>query len=173
MGRKVRLLLVDGTMHGSVTGEVINWSGEVLGCPRTRLGELSKRSEIESPGIYVLDGEAGPSRTAVYIGQSNRLLERSTRHARDLDFWQHVSLAASAIGSLTTGQYLERGFVDTASKSGITELRNGARPMSIWLADSDRADMKYFAAMVFLLLPARGLDVFRKTSTARRPAKSS
>ena len=44
-GRSVRLFLADGTPQGLIVAEIPNWSGKVLAAPRSRLGELLKRSE--------------------------------------------------------------------------------------------------------------------------------
>ena len=39
-GRSIRLFLVDGTPHGLLTAEIMNWTGKVIVAPRTRSSNL-------------------------------------------------------------------------------------------------------------------------------------
>lgn len=52
----IRVFLVDGTPSGVITADIPTWTGKVISAPRTRLGDVIKRKETESCGIYVLSG---------------------------------------------------------------------------------------------------------------------
>lgn len=44
-GRTLKLFLVDGVPNGLLTAEIMNWTGDVITGPRSRLGELIQRPE--------------------------------------------------------------------------------------------------------------------------------
>ena len=66
-GKQVRLFLVDGTVGGLMTAEILNWTGHMLRARRKDLARIKNREEAQRTGVYVLigtdeEGEpAGPS----------------------------------------------------------------------------------------------------------------
>ena len=48
-GKSVRIYLADGTPTGIRHAELVNWTGQAIVCPRTRLGELSAWEETARP----------------------------------------------------------------------------------------------------------------------------
>ena len=53
-GKSIKLFLVDGSINGILTAEIINWTGHVLSAPRTKLLDLIQREECARTGIYFL-----------------------------------------------------------------------------------------------------------------------
>ena len=45
-GKSIKLFLVDGSINGILTAEIINWTGHVLSAPRTKLLDLIQREVI-------------------------------------------------------------------------------------------------------------------------------
>ncbi len=57
-GKQVRLFLVDGTVGGLMTAEILNWTGHMLRGRRSDLGDIKRREEAKRTGVYVLFGSA-------------------------------------------------------------------------------------------------------------------
>ena len=55
-GKTIRIFLVDGVPGGTLTAEIINWSGKIIVAPRSQLAELGKRDEAVRTGAYCLVG---------------------------------------------------------------------------------------------------------------------
>ena len=49
LGRSIRIYLSDGSVAGIRHGEIVNWTGQAISCPRARFPEL--RDWPEAPGI--------------------------------------------------------------------------------------------------------------------------
>lgn len=84
-GRTLKLYLVDGLPTGVITAELENWSGKVLVASRSALPDLIKRDETEQTGVYLLTGPdpKSPSRTLVYVGESDTVNKRLVTHDSD------------------------------------------------------------------------------------------
>lgn len=51
-GRSIRIYLADGSASGIRHAEVVNWTGQAIVCPRTRVAELKGWEESQRPGVY-------------------------------------------------------------------------------------------------------------------------
>ena len=93
-GKSIKLFLVDGSINGILTAEIINWTGHVLSAPRTKLLDLIQREECAKTGIYFLVGQdPEDSLPSVYIGESDDVANRLKQHNRTeeaggKDFWE-------------------------------------------------------------------------------------
>jgi hypothetical protein len=54
IGKSIRVFLADSTVAGIRFAEVVNWTGQAIACPRSRLGELMTWPEVAKPGVYFL-----------------------------------------------------------------------------------------------------------------------
>ena len=82
-GKSIKLFLVDGSINGILTAEIINWTGHVLSAPRTKLLDLIQREECARTGIYFLVGQdPEDSLPSVYIGESDDVANRLKQHNR-------------------------------------------------------------------------------------------
>ena len=81
-GKTIRIYLVDGVPTGTLTAEIINWTGKVIVSPRAQLAELARRDEIKRTGVYCLVGAdpENPARDRVYIGEADSVVARLARH---------------------------------------------------------------------------------------------
>ncbi|OOC50681.1 GIY-YIG nuclease family protein [Thioalkalivibrio versutus] len=182
-GRSIRLFLVDGTPHGLLTAEIMNWTGHVLSGQRTKLSELVKRPECGRTGVYFLVGPDPDNglRPLVYIGESDDVGMRLKQHNRPeekggKDFWEKACLVTSKDPNLTKAhvKYLESLLIQSAGEVGRCKLVNGTAHEYINLPESDRADMAFFLEQIRTILPVLGFDFLseqRKTPSNEGPGE--
>lgn len=166
-GQTVRLFLVEGTATGIITAEIMNWTGHLLACPRSKLPEALSREEARRTGVYILVGDDPeiPNKVRLYIGEGDSVSERLKSHAKDpvKDFWTRAFLVSSKDTNLTKShvRYLENRLVMLAKSAGRAVVANGNEPSVKSLPESDIADMEYFLRQILLILPVVGVDAFR------------
>ncbi|WP_018878680.1 GIY-YIG nuclease family protein [Thioalkalivibrio sp. ALE28] len=177
-GRSIRLFLVDGTPHGLLTAEIMNWTGHVLTGPRGKLSELVQRPECGRTGVYFLVGPdaENSARPQVYIGESDDVGKRLKQHNRTeeqggKDFWEKVCLITSKDQNLTKAhvKVLESLLIQQAQRVGRCTLVNGTRHDYIGLPEADQADMAFFLEQIRTVLPVLGFEFLRDSS--RPPSK--
>lgn len=175
-GRSLRLFLVDGTPHGLLTAEIMNWTGHVLTGPRGKLSELVQRPECGRTGIYFLIGpdEENSLRPQVYIGESDDVGKRLKQHNRTeeqggKDFWEKVCLVTSKDQNLAKAhvKYLESLLIQQAQALGRCTLTNGTNHEYINLPEADQADMAFFLEQIRTVLPVLGFEFLRDASRPR------
>jgi len=176
-GKTIRIYLVDGVPTGTLTAEIMNWTGKVLVAPRSQLAELAKRDEAHRTGVYFLVGADPDSsaRECVYIGEADDVLKRLANHDRDdsKDFWTRTVIVVSKDENLTKahGRYLESRLIQKASEAGRARVMNGTSPPPPGLPEADVADMEYFLDQVVMILPVLGLSVLQpRPRAAAAPA---
>ncbi|WP_019567796.1 GIY-YIG nuclease family protein [Thioalkalivibrio sp. ALMg13-2] len=172
-GRSIRLFLVDGTPHGLLTAEIMNWTGHVLTGPRGKLSELVQRPECGRTGVYFLVGPDAENsvRPQVYIGESDDVGKRLKQHNRTeeqggKDFWEKVCLITSKDQNLTKAhvKVLESLLIQQAQRVGRCTLINGTRHDYIGLPEADQADMAFFLEQIRTVLPVLGFEFLRDAS---------
>lgn len=162
-GRSLRIYLADGSAVGIRHAEVVNWTGQAMVCPRTRVGELKQWEESQRPGVYMLVGDDPEgSRPLVYVGEAEHVQERLKTHAKDpkKDFWDHVVLFSSKDSNLTKAhvKYLESRVVEIMREIDRVTLANGNTPPRPALPRADRDAMEEFMGPMRLLLSALGFN---------------
>jgi hypothetical protein len=167
LGKSIKLFLVDGSSHGVLTLEVMNWTGHILMGPRTKITEIIQRPEMKKTGIYFLTGPDpdGLERLAVYVGESDNVGHRLMQHNKDegKDFWERACIITSKDQNLTKAhiRYLEARFISIIQTTGAANLFNNTSPKNDGLPEADISDMEYFISQVRLVLPVLGLDFLR------------
>ena len=88
LGRKIIIYMINGTPTGPKTIEIGNWSGKAIYIPRANLKSVLSRSELESPGVYLLRNESSDTNfeERIYIGEAERLNTRLAQHSSSKDF---------------------------------------------------------------------------------------
>ncbi len=158
-GRQIKIYLADGSVTGIRHAEIINWTGQALAIPRTRVKDLSSWDECHKPGVYFLfgvDGETGND--AVYIGEAEHVANRIQQHLSKKDFWNETICFTNKDENLTKAhvKYLESRLVALASQTNRYELLNGNLPPQATLPRGDRDAMEEFINNVRLLLGSLG-----------------
>ncbi|QGU06712.1 GIY-YIG catalytic domain protein [Corynebacterium occultum] len=171
-GKQVRLFLVDGTVGGLMTAEILNWTGHMLRARRKDLGRIKTREEAQRTGVYVLFGTNEEGEPAAYIGEGDNVVKRLENHNANKDFWEDVVIITSKDMNLTKAhaRYLESELIKLAKSIGRVSLLNGNDPTGgAALPEADQSDMQYFISQIRILMPVLGFDIFRGRSTQGQP----
>lgn len=179
-GKTIRLYLVDGSPTGTLTAEIINWTGRVLVSPRSQLAEVARRPEVKRTGIYCLVGRdpENPNHDCVYIGEGDNVLQRIVYHEKDetKDFWTRTIIVTSKDENLTKshGRYLEARLIQMTQAAGRAKLTNGTNPPPPPLPEADVADMEYFVEQLQMILPVIGFSFLQpKPDVKREPVSAT
>ncbi|WP_151529382.1 MULTISPECIES: GIY-YIG nuclease family protein [Corynebacterium] len=167
-GKQVRLYLVDGTVGGLMTAEILNWTGHMLRARRKDLARLKNREEAQRTGVYVLFGTNEDGERAAYIGEGDNVITRLENHNARKDFWEDVVIITSKDMNLTKAhvRYLESELITLAKSIGRISLYNSVSPTGgAALPEADQSDMQYFISQIRILMPVLGFDIFRGRTT--------
>lgn len=173
-GRTIRIHLVDGSPTGTLTAEIMNWTGHALVFPRAKLADVAKRPEVRRTGLYCLVGPDPESATreSVYIGEADNVVSRLGIHNNDesRDFWTRTAVFVSKDENLTKAhaRYLESRVIELAKQSGRALVANATSPPRPPLPEADIADMEYFLAQIEMMLPVLGFMFLQR---APEPAR--
>lgn len=170
IGKSIRVYLADASAAGIRYAEVVNWTGQAVACPRSRLGELPSWPEASKPGVYLLfEARLGDSKPLAYIGESENVAERLTSHDRSKDFWNEVVIFTSKDENLTKAhvKFLESMLVALAKTADRYELENGNTPPQAGLPRADRDAMAEFTENIRMVLGTLGYPVLEPLIRAR------
>jgi Domain of unknown function (DUF4357) len=171
-GKSIRLFLAEGTAHGLISAEIVNWTGRVLIVNRSDLDKLAQRTEARRPGVYLLAGADPdkPSKERIYVGESENVLARLVQHDRkeEKEFWTRTALVTSKDENLTKShiRFLESCLIHESRLAGRVVLDNGNVPDPAPLPEADVADMEYFLSQIRLLLPVLGFNLMQRLARA-------
>lgn len=172
-GKSVRLFLADGTPGGLLTAEIMNWTGQVVGAPRSQLGALLNRPEASRTGMYLLLGDdpENPTEELAYVGEGDDVSKRLRHHALPeqsggKDFWTRAVILTSKDANLTKAhaRYLESRLIELATEANRVRLLNGTAPPRLPLPEADVSDMEYFLTQARIILPVLGVNLLRSTA---------
>jgi len=175
MGKQIRIYLADGSVFGIRHGEITNWTGQALACPRSRFQDLREWTEVKRPGVYFLfgtDEETGEE--AVYIGEAEVVLERLNSHFSGKDFWTELVAFTSKDDNLTKAhvRFLESRLVQIASAAGRYLIKNTASPQLPALPRADRDAMEEYLDATRTLLGVLGHRVLEPLVAKPTPTRS-
>lgn len=159
LGKSIRIYLADGGVTGIRHGEIVNWTGQAIACPRTRFTELREWAEAKRPGIYFLFGQDDESgQDSVYIGEAEVVFDRLCSHISGKDFWTELVAFTSKDDNLTKAhvRYLESRLVSLANAAGRYAIENSASPQLPSLPRADRDAMEEFIGGIQTLLGVLG-----------------
>jgi len=161
-GKSIRIFLADATVSGIRYAELVNWTGQAVACPRSRLAELASWGEAAKPGVYFLfEARLGDAKPRAYIGESENVADRLVNHDRSKDFWNEAVLFTSKDENLTKAhvKYLESNLVSLSGAADRYELENGNRPLESSLPRADRAAMAEFIENIRMVLGTLGYPI--------------
>lgn len=164
-GKSIRIYLSD-VSTGNTTGirhvELVNWTGQAVVCPRSRLPELGKWQEAQRPGVYFLfEGRFGDAKQTAYTGEAENVVKRLVDHDRKKEFWNEVVIFTSKDENLTKAhvKFLEANLVALARTADRYELENGQTPTEASLPRADKDAMVEFTVNLRLVLGALGYSL--------------
>ncbi|MCA9063526.1 MAG: GIY-YIG nuclease family protein [Planctomycetaceae bacterium] len=174
-GKTIRLYLVNGSPTDILTAEIINWTGKIIVAPRSQLAELAKREEVRRTGAYFLVGPdpENTHRDVVYVGESDRVMTRLSRHDKDtsMDFWTRCVVVVSKDENITKshGRYIESRLISIARQTGRDKVHNDTSPPLPALPEPDTADMEYFLEQLQMIMPVLGFTFLQPKPTVTQP----
>jgi hypothetical protein len=175
LGKSIRIYLADGAVTGIRHGEIVNWTGQAIACPRARFPELRDWAEARRPGIYFLFGQDDESgQDSVYVGEAEVVFERLCSHISGKDFWTELVAFTSKDDNLTKAhvRYLESRLVSQANIAGRYAIENSASPQLPSLPRADRDAMEEFIGGIQTLLGVLGHRVLEPL-VVRTPATTT
>ena len=163
MGKKLTIYMIDGTAYGPRLGEIGNWVGKAIYCPRASVNKIIHRPEFDNPGIYCLKGD--PTDEAfdekIYIGEAENVRSRLKQHLSDpnKDFKELIFFVSKdELLTKTQIRYLESRLVQLAFDAKTAQIDNGNYPSLPTLHEADISDMEYFLEQIKLILPVMGFN---------------
>lgn len=158
-GKSIRIHLIDGTVTGIKTGEIVNQTIQSISCPRLRTGELSNYAQAKTPGVYFLfgqDEETGEPK--VYIGEAENVYDRLLNHIANKDFWNEVIFFVSKDENLTKShvKYLESRLIQIAFSTKRYKIDNNNQSQLSSLPPADKDAMEEFLIHIKLLIGVLG-----------------
>jgi hypothetical protein len=162
LGKTIRIYLADSTVSGIKHGEIANWTGQAVACPRSKFQDLREWPEAKRPGVYFLFGsDEETGQEAVYIGEAEIVVDRLLSHLSEKDFWSEVIAFTSKDDNLTKGhvRYLESRLINIATTVGRYIVKNGNCPQLTSLPRPDRDAMEEYLEATRILLGVLGHKV--------------
>jgi len=161
--------LLKGEPQGLRVAKLDQWTGRAFAAPRIELKELLGKPEMNSPGIYILNGETTANEPQVYIGVGKSIRKR-LRYRKE-EFWNEAIVFVGTDGSLHEGhvKYLEGKLIDEAKRIGRFKVIND-QASGTPLPDHERAGMDRFLDRMKILLPVLGCDVLAPMHFAKAEA---
>ncbi|HZJ20145.1 MAG TPA: GIY-YIG nuclease family protein [Pricia sp.] len=179
MGKKLTVYMIDGTAYGPRLGEIGNWVGKAIYCPRASVNKIMNRPEFDNPGIYCLKGD--PTDDAfdekIYIGEAENIKSRLKQHLSDSnkDFKELIFFVSKdELLTKTQIRYLESRLVQLSLEAKTAQIDNGNSPSLPTLHEADISDMEYFLDQIKLILPVMGFKfLISSTVTSESGLKSN
>jgi Domain of unknown function (DUF4357) len=149
--------------------EKSNWVGRAIAGPRSRFGELRRRSEFAKTGVYVLIGQPDPDGLPmVYIGEGDPVSERLISHYKVKDFWTTVVFFINNGNddhlNKAHVQHLEARLISLAKEAKRCVLDNANAPQRPTLSEMDTADTDVFLEQMLQIFGVLGINVFQKAA---------
>ncbi|WP_437595671.1 GIY-YIG nuclease family protein [Sorangium sp. So ce590] len=159
LGRSIRIYLDGGEVSGIRHAELVNWTGQALLCPRSRVIELTQwETAVRRPGVYLLIGSENIAQRDAYIGEAEIAAERIKTHLSGKDFWQEAIIFTSKDENLTKAhiKYLEARIIQLAKIAGRYRLINQKDETPVVLPRADKDAMEEYLNNARILLGALG-----------------
>jgi len=170
----IHIFVVDGDPDGVKIVDRQNWTGWGMAFPRSSWPKIAKRSEFNTPGVYILKGTSEGTEDdlpTIYIGQGDEIRTRLESHFINKDFWDWGYIFVSKGTALNRAHttWLEHALIDRAHNAGQSHLDNATRPKEPNLSEWERADTQGFLHEMLRILPLLGVRVFEKPASLLVP----
>lgn len=170
LGRSIKIYLADSSTSGLRHAEIVNWTGQAIAVPRSRITELSAWNEAARPGVYFLLGKDEEDSPAVYVGEAESVVERLKSHITEKEFWNEVILFTSKDDNLTKAhvRYLESRLLEIAKQAERYSIQNSNSPGIPVLPRGECDAMEEFAQNIVILLGTLGHKVLEPVAKSVR-----
>lgn len=177
-GKQLRLFLPDGVATGPRYYELVNWTGQALSMPVSRIKDLvsGEWPEFEGPGVYLVRGQSEEGHSRLYIGESENVAKRVQGHPSGLDFEvSEVLLFASKDENLTKSHvlWLEIQLIQRAVAAKRIGVTNTKQPPLKLLSKAEQATMEEFIEHLELVAQTAGYPYFKEATKRGGPMMAS
>ncbi|MDO9551373.1 GIY-YIG nuclease family protein [Rhodonellum sp.] len=174
-GKTIKIFLIDGDPNGRMSVELSNWSGKAYKIPRVKIKDCADRSDLTSPGIYLLFGKDDEEKDQVYIGEAESILKRLNQQLTQKDFWNEAVVFISKDDNLNKAhiKYLENRLHDIAKTAKRYKVDNFVIPTQSSISESDRAEMEEFIEYVKMLVNTLGHKTFEEKREIKTKQKQA
>lgn len=171
MGKTITTYLIDGTPQGPRMVYVSNKNCMATVVPRSKMGDVLSRKELQKYALYILLGETDEGEPKAYIGETNNFSKRVRDHDQKKDFWSKALVFTSQNESQIDKAdvlYLEAKAISLALKNKQYILdENKQNPDLPFLPEHKRdPDDEFFEDIVFLA-SFIGCNIFEEPSRKR------
>ncbi len=166
----VRIFFQDGHVDGVLVLAKSKWPGRCLVIPRASLAAEKKRTELDTPAIYILVGPSTENNlTTVYIGEADPVWRDLQQHDAQKSFWDRAIVFASKDGSLNgiQIQYLAARLVKLAKEVNNAHLDSVVTPDFPELSEAELSEAEAFFEHMLSVLPLLGLRAFEKPGNGK------
>jgi Domain of unknown function (DUF4357) len=178
-GRQLRVFLFDGTATGVKYAELVNWTGQAISVPKTKVAELKEWPEAKRSGVYLLLGTDDEGNDAAYFCESENVFRRLNEHlARPpFDFTEAITFT-SKDDNLSKGHitFLEEKLIERAKETKHRKVFIDRQPSEKNLSRAEIATMLEFLDNIYLVTATLGqflLGQFLFERPPERPTSQS
>ncbi|MBK1883361.1 GIY-YIG nuclease family protein [Luteolibacter pohnpeiensis] len=166
-GKQLRLFLPDGSASGPRYYELVNWTGQAVLMPVSRIKDLvsGEWPEFERPGVYLVRGESQEGHHCAYIGESENVAKRVQGHPATLGFdVTELLLFSSKDDNLTKSHvlWLESALIELATYAKRIKLTNSTAPITKALSKAELATMLEFLENLKLVAQTAGFHFLER-----------
>lgn len=164
-GRTISIYFPEGNVRSFKICEIKDSIVKSIFIPRNKLKEVSKRSNLQEPGIYFLFGgkdEVGKSE--VYIGEAENLISRLKQQNLNKDFWNTAICFLSEKKNLNKAhiKFLENYCCEKAELVNKCRLLNSSTPTKSTLTEQERDFVLSFFDDLKILISILGYPIFEE-----------
>ncbi len=172
----IRIFVPDGDPEGVRIIDRMNWTGVGIAFPRSKWADTKRRPEFTRPGVYFLVGYREEDELpALYIGQTDTLVDRFDLHIKQKDFWDWAIVFVSGSGGLNRAHvtWLEYALVERAKRAQRCHLENGNSPQEPSLTEAEKADCQAFLKEMLPILPLMNIHALEEAKPVATPKADS
>lgn len=170
-GRTISIFIPDSNPRSIKICDIKDSIVKAIFVPRSKINEMSKRPDVQEPGLYFLFGledEIGKPR--VYIGEAENLLTRLKQHNAGKDFWNTAICFVSEKRNINKAhiKYLESHSCEQAKQIGKCTLENNTSPTQSSLTEQDIDFVLSFFDDLKILIATLGFPIFEESKKEKQ-----
>lgn len=156
-GKKIELFFIEDGENSPYTIDIAGWSGKAIVCRYESIERVTKRSELNTPGTYILKTriDSGYFEYSYYVGESECVVARLKQHlrSRETEFEELISFSTKD-DSLTKAhiRYLESRIIQEARLVEPSIIENKSIPALPTLTEADVSVMEDFLSNIRTIL---------------------
>ncbi|NQU78633.1 GIY-YIG nuclease family protein [Candidatus Woesearchaeota archaeon] len=163
IGRTIEIYLPNANPRGVRECTIMDSITKAIVVPRPKLGDVTKRDDLQDPGVYFLVGESDDlGKPEIYIGEAEQLIKRLKQHNSSKEFWQTAICFVSVKHNLNKAhiKFLENHCCEIAKETNRCSLHNSNTPTKSSLTNKDRDFVLRFFEELKIIIGTLGFPIF-------------